>query len=567
MSSINRKINTVDIPLRHPDDVMRLERMGSYHPMRLSFSRILLRRMAAEQWKINIHDWAIDEHGFGYAVITASTPNHVYSLVAYSHDLDDKDRSDRVIAEKWDTTFTLVDGIPDASEIAHMSETVSRQEAGRHHEKQLTLSRANKSVRMFNHVVERLAAGAQPDPEMINSIGYIMRTTAVYGNGKFGIGDRDRITARSEMLAPFQAEMLTVYLIRMFSINLVNHLAKQKETSKGKAATLAPELARHLGIGNATGLGMAPFLVNHQALLNQWMVVRENALARVLAQPSITKDKASEINHYLDRAIAYTAQWRVDDEVQANRISVLESDLQKLSSWMSNDWWDQAMPLKYLMDMAREELSLEAEEMLASVMMEPFGELVDDLAEDLSVEETFSISAKTTIAEVKAIIAAHYQWCFEIDAEDKSQSTLFWYTSEAKLEPRLGYRYDEDGADQEMPFDIPKQINALRKDLEGQNDQATIAEFMLANPQHRFILKRIMTTSKYPYGEIKDNLVAETTRPIDMLRCKLSFFGASKFDPKSILWTRITLYQGAPLAEELSIDNADQWLFPSIRTA
>ena len=166
-----------------------------------------------------------------------------------------------MIAEKWDTTFTLVDGIPDASEIAHMSETVSRQEAGRHHERQLTLSRANKSVRMFNHVVERLAAGTQPDPEMINSIGYIMRTTAVYGNGKFGIGDRDRITARSEMLAPFQAEMLTVYLIRMFSINLVNHLAKQKETSQGMAVTLAPELARHLGIGNATGLGWRHFLL------------------------------------------------------------------------------------------------------------------------------------------------------------------------------------------------------------------------------------------------------------------------------------------------------------------
>ena len=87
----------------------------------------------------------------------------------------------------------------------------------------------------------------------------------------------------------------------------------------------------------------------------------------------------------------------------------------------------------------------------------------------------------------------------------------------------------------------------------------------MANPQHRLIIKRIMTTAKYPYGEIKDNLVAETTRPIDMLRCKLSFFGASKFDPKSILWTRITLYQGAPLAEELDAENADKWLFPSVR--
>ena len=48
--------------------------------------------------------------------------------------------------------------------------------------------------------------------------------------------------------------------------------------------------------------------------------------------------------------------------------------------------------------------------------------------------------------------------------------------------------------------------------------------------------------------------------PIDMLRCKLAFFGASKFDPKSDRWTRITLCQGAPLFDEL--DNADDWWLP-----
>jgi len=45
-----------------------------------------------------------------------------------------------------------------------------------------------------------------------------------------------------------------------------------------------------------------------------------------------------------------------------------------------------------------------------------------------------------------------------------------------------------------------------------------------------------------------------------MLRCKLSFFGAAGFDPKSDKWTRITLAQGAPLFDEL--DNADDWWMP-----
>ena len=53
-------------------------------------------------------------------------------------------------------------------------------------------------------------------------------------------------------------------------------------------------------------------------------------------------------------------------------------------------------------------------------------------------------------------------------------------------------------------------------------------------------------------------------RPIDILRSKLSFFGATKFDPKSDRWTRITMYQQAPLPSELHNADADDWGFPFI---
>ena len=562
-----QNIDKIDVPkvdLRQPDEMMRLDRMGSFHPMRLSFSRILLRRMATENWSIDVPVWSVDKNGYGHAVITAKSPAHTYSLVAFSHQLDDADRSDRVIAEKWDATFTLVDGIPSHDDIMEMSQTVSHQEAGRHRADQLTLSRANKSVRMFNHVVDRLSEGEQPDKTMINQIGYIMRTTAVYGNGKFGIGDRDRIFERPEMQAPFQAEMLTVYLIRVFSLKLVNHLARMAEKVKGKAVELAPDLARHLGIGNATGLGMAPFLVHHQALLHQWMTTRETALARVLVQPSIGEDAAKKINLYCQRAQAYTSEWRVDDDVQSSRITLLEDDLKHMETWIEGDWWKQPYPLQNLMQQAYRYLSLEAQEMLVSIMLEPFGHLVDDLSDQLSAKETYSMPSHVNVGQVQSLIDQHYDWTFDIDLDDLGASALFWYTSEAKLEPRLGRRHEEEGADQEMPFDIPKQIRDAVKDLRKVDPEQSIAAFMMAFPQHRFILKRVMTTANHHYGEIKENLVGEATRPIDMLRCKLSFFGASKFDPKSILWTRITLYQGAPLAEELNINNADSWLFPSI---
>ena len=54
--------------------------------------------------------------------------------------------------------------------------------------------------------------------------------------------------------------------------------------------------------------------------------------------------------------------------------------------------------------------------------------------------------------------------------------------------------------------------------------------------------------------------------PIDMLRCKLAFFGASKFDPKSDRWVRVNLFQGAPLADEISSGIKDDWWMPVLKT-
>ena len=49
--------------------------------------------------------------------------------------------------------------------------------------KELTLSRANKSVRIFDNVVDSLSNGRQPDKSKISEVGYLYRTTAVYGSG------------------------------------------------------------------------------------------------------------------------------------------------------------------------------------------------------------------------------------------------------------------------------------------------------------------------------------------------------------------------------------------------
>ncbi|MCY4336144.1 MAG: hypothetical protein OXC60_15905, partial [Litoreibacter sp.] len=261
-------------PLRHPDTVMRLARMGSMFPSRLSFLRTLMRRLASDELQVIRPVWAIDAEGYGHAVYSLTLGGHVYSLVAFSNRLDPDQRTDRVIAEAWDSAYVLYDGVPDADEIARLEENAPLQEAGRFTERDLVLSRANKSIRLFSHVVEALRDGTPLDQDMIARIGYLMRTTAVYGNGKFGIADREQIKDRPGLDGPFMAEMLTVWLIRGFTHDLVEHVG---------GATLPRELKRHIGVGNSTGLGMAPFLVSHPELLNNWMMAKETALARVRA--------------------------------------------------------------------------------------------------------------------------------------------------------------------------------------------------------------------------------------------------------------------------------------------
>ena len=80
-----------------------------------------------------------------------------YSLVCFAQYIKPEERSDRVIATKWDAAFVLHDGIPSKQDIDRLRNNVPKQEVGRVSYKELTLSRANKSVRAFDHVVHSLS--------------------------------------------------------------------------------------------------------------------------------------------------------------------------------------------------------------------------------------------------------------------------------------------------------------------------------------------------------------------------------------------------------------------------
>ncbi|MGC6517576.1 MAG: hypothetical protein ACON49_06070 [Candidatus Puniceispirillaceae bacterium] len=550
-------IQRPDLALRRPEDVMRLEALGASFAHRLSFKRTLIRALHDQKADMQITNKQLDDSGHGHVVLTINFYGRPYSLIGYSRPLADEDRTDRVIATAWDASFCLFDGVPDAQDIAYLADEVTHQEAGHYHEKVMTLSRANKSVRLFEHVVSQLAKGSQPDHDMIAKIGYLMRTTAVYGNGKFGIADRDHIKDYDGLAGPFRAEMLTVFLIREFTFILADHCASCR--GGDMAVSLSAPMRRNLGVGNSTGLGMAPFLIHHPNLFHSWILVRETAIARVRQIADISADKQTDYLRLYDRISAHLAQWQVDDESYQRTISLLRSDWKTLGADIKQILLHDS-PFERLMSWAMSKGD-DMAALMGSFIMEYMPEVTDGLEDCMTQARDPAIEPKMTVETLSNLMKTHYQWALSLDLTASQTRQQFWYVSEEKLEPRLGDAYREAGQDREMPFAMAYYVDALQQALKDMPGEAKVAELLLRHPSLRYIVRRIQNVAHFAYAEVHGNLVGASCRPIDLLRCKLSFFGASKFDPRSDRWTRITLYQGAPTAADLHDDDADDWAF------
>ena len=551
-------------PRRQASEVMKLARMGAFHQNRLSFMRVLLRRATTEKWIFERPLFDINSQGVGRAVYSADTGKKRYSLVAFANDLPPERRSDRVIATEWDASFALFDGIPTQSDLDRLEKNVPLQEAGRVTKKELSISRANRSVRLWDYVVDSLAAGDQPKVNLVENIGYLMRTTAVYGSGKFGAADRETLVQRPEFQGSFQVEMLTVYLIRTFVMDLVEHMAHAKAPQT--AVKLKPTLRRKFGIGNSTGLGMAPFLIKHPMLLNNWIAAKEEALSRVRSVESVAPEDFQKFKSLLPRALQNINNWQSEHPIQKEKLAILKQDFEMINSKVASLDQNTSFLWEMLHCWAEKALSLEGQELLISLMFEPYGYMIDDLSGCMSADEFkgFRIDGSMTIGSLNQVLETIYDWALKIDWSSKSANARAWYVSEEKLEPRLGERFEEDIADYEQPLQPGRDAAALHTALKGWSGHEKIARFLLAHPEHRHTVRRCQIVSKFEYAEIRDNTIDAKMLPIDLLRAKLAFFGAGHFDPRSDRWVRINMFKGAPFPNELHTEAADDWAYPAL---
>jgi hypothetical protein len=267
--------------------------------------------------------------------------------------------------------------------------------------------------------------------------------------------------------------------------------------------------------------------------------------------------------HCTALAIDRVGHWQSENPYQVEKLKALRADMAALADHLASADLMAASAWDALFLWSKAKLSPEGLELVVSLLLEPYGDLVDDLAPSMSSDETLGkrINGTQTVAETIAQIEGHCEWALNRNWDDASTTARAWYVSAEKLEPRLGERASEPIEPYEQPLAPARDVSRLHASLLKWDGTAALSDFLAEHPLHRHAARRLQIIVDCPYGEIHKNTVSATLLPVDMLRCKLSFFGATEFDPRSDRWVRINMFRGAPFPNDLAAEDAGLWTY------
>ena len=165
------------------------------------------------------------------------------------------------------------------------------------------------------------------------------------------------------------------------------------------------------------------------------------------------------------------------------------TDLARLEEHVAAGALEGPMPWDRLHVWGERTLSIKGQEQLVSLMMEPYGALVDDLAEAMGTDEgtAFGIDGAMPIDRLREIVADVHGWALALDWTSPDTLARVWYVSEEKLEPRLGERLHEPIEPYEQPLAPGHDAAALDRDLRAWGGEPIVAAFLLAHPEHRHL--------------------------------------------------------------------------------
>ena len=356
--------------LRPPDEVMGIERAAAAVPTPLAFPRAAMRQLVAGRWQVRKLRFELDEEGRGEVLYQLHGAGWTFHFFLLSYKLAEEQKTDRNFAAGWDAMGVLCQGEWTPEREAHLRREIPKQRAGVADYDTLMYARGNRSARVFDHVVERLASGRQPDLSFIAPIGYILRTTAFIGNGPLGTRPLAGFEPGHPLRRPYHAQFVSGFMLREYVFDLVDHIARSRSAS---AVRMAPAWRRFLGLGNSAATGLSAFVANRPHLMHQWARAHEEAGAEARSrtpQPA----EVQRFDQLLSRAVTHFEQAAKEPDGVFQPPQLLAQELRQLQAAFRA--YEVPRPWQALTDWAREHVGAQAVEVLHSLVLELYPDIV-----------------------------------------------------------------------------------------------------------------------------------------------------------------------------------------------
>jgi len=552
---------------RSGQELMRPEKLAAFQPSRVSITRALMNKLIRERWEISVERFDVDETSTGTAVYSIKAPRQEFSFIAFSRPPSRKARTGRIIGKAWDMMGTLNEGPATEADIRSAREELPKLYRGRATPNALVWCRSNRSMRVFDQTLAALAEGRQPSIDDLSQVCYLMRNTGLDGNGTFGTRPFPSLGRDHALGRPLEAQLLTAYLMREYSCDLVEHLAR---LASPKAVGLDPAIRRYLGVGNGSALGLIFFIHKHPQLISSFIAAREQAIAIARGLRLAKGDKRiDELLGLVRRAITFRREDRMMYEAFASSAEVAE-DLEKVTVALKElretgmvGGAHRTYPLDVLAQRFEAELKPESFETYLSLLIELVPDEADALLPSIGGPDEVNVSPAETVESLSDLIRQQYQWALDIDMSTPDAYKYVWYKSETAEEPRRGAREEVPEA-LDLGLDICGGVQSLMADLSREAPDLSVARFLMKHPGHRHLVARIQTLRDLPYHTPMANINAEDFIPIDLVRLmNVGIHGIDKTRDFLRRNLRGVLYHGAPTPAEIRAGRAEFWAYPA----
>ena len=566
---------SVEVPRRilDPDLLLQPTRLQSLPASRISAGRSLLEKMQRESWTFELVHFDIDDRAEGEALYRVHAgAGRVFDFVVFSFEPTLDGRTGRITGQNWDMMGALIEGPTTAEDRATTRSELPKLYAGRAVPGTLTWARSNRSFRAFNHAVDALAEGNQPDTRALWEVGYLMRNTGLDGNGTFLTRSFLTLDAEHPLRLPLHAQLLSAFIMREFASDLVEAMARHRNP---EAAVLDREVRRMIGIGNGSALGLLFFVNTHPMLIGTWLEQRQTLLAEATQLPlSLGSADTAQYRELLQRAVEFT---RVDPYVYArfDDPHAVSEQLVDAIATLDELLETGATSGAELLTRLDGQIGDEAWELVASNLLEllPYERIVASIEVGIRAEQ-FVAEAEMTLTELREILDRDYSWALATDMTAPGARHYVWYKSADAEEPRRGPATEVNGG-RNWALDLPSDVQAVDAAMRAftkpaasvapaspassaspakQGGDATVGELLREQPQLRAAIERIQSLRDFRYHSPHMNMLSDEFVPVSIVRFMNSAVHGllrtvDEGDDRNVLGL---IYLGAPTAADLN---------------